>query len=324
MSTSGFSFLSSNQHSRHLSTIQYYFSLQLRMLNRHLREGGVHPGLGYVLVAATFTGLSYFLFIKTSLAIYVYSFFAISSLSSLSEKKRNQFLIIGFSKTDYRKIRLLENYLFIFPFLLFLLYRAEWEISLALFGLASGIAFITINFNQHRTIPTPFSKHPFEFPVGFRKNWLLFIIAYLLLFISIGVDNYNLGIFSILLVFAVCATFYTHPEMEYYIWIYAETPKKFLFKKIKIALKYTATIVLPMAMVLSIFNSELLIYTFGLIVFGLFMVVLFLLAKYSVYPRYMNIPESIIIIFSLMLPPIMVFSLNHFYKKSIRKLSSLL
>ena len=47
------------------------------------------------------------------------------------------------------------------------------------------------NFNL--TIPTPFSKKPFEFSTGFRRSFFMFPIAYILTFIAIRVDNFNLA-----------------------------------------------------------------------------------------------------------------------------------
>ena len=76
-------------------------------------------------------------------------------------------------------------------------------------------------------MPTPFSKNPFEFTTGFRRTLLIFPLAYALTVIAINVDNLNLGIFSILLIFLIVLSFYSKPEEEYYVWVHADTPKSF-------------------------------------------------------------------------------------------------
>jgi len=53
--------------------------------------------------------------------------------------------------------------------------------------LASGLlALVHVGRTGHFTIPTPFSRRPFEFPSGFRKTYVLPMLAYLLTGIGIA------------------------------------------------------------------------------------------------------------------------------------------
>ena len=58
-----------------------------------------------------------------------------------------------------------------------------------MFDCHCAILFRTsLNFSM----PTPFSKNPFEFTTGFRRTLLIFPLAYALTVIAINVDNLNL------------------------------------------------------------------------------------------------------------------------------------
>jgi hypothetical protein len=73
-------------------------------------------------------------------------------------------------------------------------------------------------------IPTPFINI-LEFTVGFRTNYFMFFITYFLAIMAIHVDNFNLGIFSLILVFLSCLSYFTNSENEFYVCIL--TPKEF-------------------------------------------------------------------------------------------------
>src|SRR5690606_13828587 len=77
------------------------------------------------------------------------------------------------------------------------------------------------NFNV--SIPTPFSKKPFEFSTDFRKSFFIFPFIYALTVIAINVDNLNLGIFSMLLIFLTSLSYYIKPEQDYFVWVHAKS-----------------------------------------------------------------------------------------------------
>ena len=111
-------------------------------------------------------------------------------------------------------------------FTLFLIYQESIVLIPIIFATAIILAFIHFNTTLNFTIPTPFYKKPFEFAVGFRTTFFIFPLAYLLTYISIFVNNFNLGVFSMLLIFLVALSYYSKLEQEYYIWSYNLSPKK--------------------------------------------------------------------------------------------------
>jgi hypothetical protein len=173
-----------------------------------------------------------------------------------------------------------------------------------------------INF----TIPTPFYKKPFEFTVGFRNTFYIFPIAYILTCIAISVDNFNLGIFSLLLVFLVAFSFYTQPENEYFVWSFALTPKQFIIEKIKTALLFTSIVSLPIVLTLCFFYYTNIDALIAFYIIGCIFLITIISAKYSAYPDQINLPEGIIIAICISFPPLLLVFAPYFYLKAIKKL----
>lgn len=294
------------------------------MLNRHLKEFGLPPIFGYLLAIIIFVGVSVFLFYKTEYAAYIYPFFAVSSLSLLSETKRNDFLKACFIDKDYWSVRLGENLSLVLPFLFFLGYQQEWLIGLGLLLIAGLMARFQFNNQLNYTISTPFYKYPFEFTVGFRTSIGMFLLAYFLTVMSISAGNFNLGAFALLLIFLTSFSFYALPDSQFYVWIFSTTAKAFLLDKIKIALFYITLLALPILLSLGYYFPEkvkLLLAFQGLGYIYLFTIIL---AKYAAFPRAMNLPETIFIVASVFFPPFLLFSIPFFYRQSIKKLSPIL
>ncbi len=294
------------------------------MLNRHLKEFGLPPIIGYVLAIILFAGVSVFLFYKTEYATYIYPFFVVSSLSLLSETKRNDFLKTCFIDKDYWRVRLLENLLIAFPFVLFLGYQQEWLIALGLVIIAGLMARFHFNNQLNYTIPTPFYKYPFEFTVGFRTNIAMFLLTYFLTVMSISVSNFNLGVFALLLIFLTNFSFYALPDSQFYVWIFSSTSKRFLLDKIKIALFYITLLALPILLSLGYYFPEKIKLLLAFQGLGYIYLCTIILAKYAAFPRAMNLPETIFIIASVFFPPFLLFTIPFFYRQSIKKLSPIL
>lgn len=301
-----------------------YFELQYVLTNRKIKEAGLNPLLGYVLGLTAFVLLSEYIFHKTEFAKYLVILTCLSLQFQLSERNRTDFLLSTFGDKTKMKIRVIENFILCIPFISLLLYKSFLFEASILFLSSSILALVSLHTNVNLTIPTPFSKRPFEFSTGFRKTFFIFPIAYALTVIGINVDNLNLGIFSFLLVFLTSLSYYHKPEQEYYVWIFVETPKVFLKNKIFNAYKNASIIVAPIIISLLVFypNEFKLILLFYII--GLLFLCTLILAKYSAYPGEMNIPEGIIIAFSLYFPPLLLAIIPFFYSKSINKLKYLL
>jgi hypothetical protein len=301
-----------------------YFQLQYRMINRQLSDSGINPVIGYLLVLIIFLGLSLLLFHQTTFAEYIYVLFPLYISLNLPESKRNDFLKICFGDKRYKIIRIIENLTIAFPFIVFLLYKHCFTTSLILlfFSLLTGATTTKTSFSW--VIPTPFAKNPFEFTVGFRNTFYLFMIAYCLTGIAIVVGNFNLGAFALILVLLVTWSYYVKPENKYYVWLFSLSPKSFLFYKIKIAFYYSFLLCLPVLLSLSIFYWEhtgILLLCFGL---GYTFLVLLILAKYAAFPEEMNVKEVILVVLCLSFPPLLIAVIPYFLPQSVKSLHKIL
>lgn len=287
-------------------------------------EIGFSPIFGYGLAIIAFYGVSVYLFSKTEYAEYFYGLTSISFLSKLNGKRRNDFLKTIFTVKDYKKLRIIENLMVIFPFVVFLLFAQLLLAVLILISISTLMSIFNFDNNFNHTIPTPFSKNPFEFPVGFRKTFYIFPFAYFLTFQSIIVGNFNLGVFSLLLIAIVVLSYYSKPENEFFIWSFNLSSKRFLINKIKIGLLYSTLLSLPVIVPLIIFFPDRTTILMLFLLLSYAYIITIILAKYSAYPNEMNLLEGIIIGFSLMFPPILLAVIPMFYSKSIKQLKTIL
>lgn len=307
-----------------MNPIRHYFQLQLSLVNRHISEFGLPPWLGYLLSAVLFVGLSFFIYFRTEYAPYFLLFGAFSFLSNIGDPSRNDFIKSIFKTTTFRKIRMLENSIIALPFLMILLIKGDYWIAFAMAMGAVLMAFVQFGRSSNFTLPTPFSRWPFEFTVGFRKTFIFHLLAYFLTFMAVMVGNFNLGIFSLILVFMICLTYYGELEADYYTWIHAQKPTGFLWHKIKIGLLYSTMLTLPTAVPLCLFNPEYwhIILAFQLL--GYSYLTTFILAKYAAYPNNLGLPQSILLALSFTMPPLLLLVAWLFYRQSTRKLQTIL
>ncbi|MDY3344078.1 ABC transporter permease [Riemerella anatipestifer] len=301
-----------------------YFELQYIMINRRIKETGLNPFLGYVLGLTAFFLLSEYIFYKTDFAKYLAILTCLSLQFKLSERNRTDFLLSNFGNKAKKTIRVLENSILCVPFVAILLYKSFFFEAGILFLCSIILALVSFHTNINLTIPTPFSKRPFEFSTGFRKTFLIFIIAYSLTIIAIYVNNLNLGIFAFLLVLLTSLSYYNKPEQKYYVWVHAETPQYFLKNKIFNASKNVILIGAPIIIILLVFypsEFELILLFFMV---GLLFLYAVILAKYSVYPNEMSISEGVIIATCVYFPFLLLAIIPFFYLKSVKKLRYLL
>lgn len=304
--------------------MRYYFRLQYKMLNRHISDFGLHPLTGYLISTAGFAALSIYLFSKTEFADYIYITIAISLILKLCESTRNEFLKSCFTSGMFHKIRFSENIIVILPFLIFLIYRQSYTPLLLLLVSANLLAFLNLSSQFQFTIPTPFFKRPFEFITGFRKTFYIFFLAYIFTIIAVSVANFNLGIFSLILVFLISLSFYTEPEKEYFVWIHNLSPERFLLNKIRTALLFSTYLSLPIIVAMGIFFFINIKIIFVFQALGYAMLTTIILAKYSAYPGKINIPQTALLALCLYLPAFLIGIIPYFYLQSIKRLKEYL
>jgi hypothetical protein len=304
--------------------MKYYLGLQYNMLNRQLRDFGLHPIGGYLLTLITFIGASVYFFLRVKYAGYVYALVALSVVATLSETNRNKFLKTCFTLSNYYKLRLVENSLLVLPFVAVLLFQKDFLIAAFLFISSVILVRLNINTNINLTIPTPFYKRPFEFIIGFRKTYFITILSYALAIIAVSVDNFNLGIFAILLDFAICISFYTTPEDKLYVWIFSLTPKSFLKHKINVAILFSTILTLPITACLCIFFKDRIAILAGIQLLGYLYLVTVLLVKYSVFPQQVTLPRVLLIGVSFFFPPLLLGVVPFLWRQSVKRLNEVL
>ena len=292
---------------------------------RHIDEFGTIPIIGFVLLIAGFIGISETIFNKLPNAGYYYILIGLGLSLKLGAIKRTTFLKQCFPKHTFWKVRIFENTLFILPFSTFLIYKQLYIEAIVIHTLVLLTSFINNIEIYSFTIPTPFGKKPFEFVIGFRKSFWVFIVSYIVTAIAIWVNNYNLGIFSLLLAFVICMSYYSKPEPLYYVWIHSMTPKVFLYDKIKTAITFSSILVLPIIIALSVcFPFIELQFTLLFTFLGFCFIILTILGKYHNYPSQIPIFQTLAMLASLLFPPLLFVFIPIFYKKSIKNLNSIL
>lgn len=301
-----------------------YFALQFRLVNRHLSDFGIQPALGYLLMTIIFSGFTAYLFYVSSFASYVYALLALGFSSLLSEAGRTGFLKQHFSKQEFLIIRCVENIAVVLPFIIGLLFYREWLLASGILIISAALSYTSIERNLNIVIPTPFYKYPFEFTVGFRKNYPVIILAVFLMIMAVIYDNANLGLFAVALVLLVCLMFYMQSEPVYLVWIHALTPLQFLLHKVGLALLYATLLCLPFAAVMLIFFMAYGGYLALVYILGMLYLATAVLGKYAFFPAPMNIPQGLLMAFSFSFPPILLFLLPYFYKRSVRQLKPVL
>ncbi|NHN25971.1 ABC transporter permease [Flavobacterium jejuense] len=301
-----------------------YFKLQFKMTNRRLTEFGVPPIVAYLTLLVLFFYLSTELFKRTEYAGLIYTFVGISSLIHLAEENKINFLKLIYSKIDFLKIRLLENLSITFLFWVILIYNKAYLLSFFIILISCISVFYTFNKKNNFTIKTPFYKYPFEFCTGFRKTFFIFILCYFLTYIAVDVTNYNLAIFSLLLIQFTCLTFYISPENIFYVWIYSLNPKGFIRYKFRIAILYSTVLCLPTILCLLFFFQNEILISLGILVLSYLFIFTGMLAKYTAFPNEISIREGVVLVFLIWFPPILVLIIPYLYFQSIKNLKTIL
>lgn len=304
----------------------YYFKLQYRLINRLLQELGIYPLLGWLGATGIFLLFSHLIFVKLPYPEYCYLLFSVSLVIRLGKKDRTEFLKMCFSRRNYFKLRLLENVICVLPSLLFLLFMDKY-LSVLLLGVISLLlVFFTYQPKSGLTIPTPFYRNPFEFIMGFRTYYVLILLLYVLTIIAIAVQNINLGLFALIVLHVIIVSFYYLPEEKYFVWIFNLSPQQFLYKKIKTGVWYTLLLCAPVSISLFIFNPTkfAMLSIAGVQLLGIFMIIIGILGKYSVFPSLVNIALILCIYFSVALPPLMIIVIPLLYFQSTNRLKGIL
>ena len=211
------------------------------------------------------------------------------------------------------------------PFVLYSVFKMEFIIGIVMITTTIITALFSIRNTHNIYIPTPFSKKPFEFCVGFRKTFYLFPLCYALAIISAKVGNFNLGLFALIPILLMATNFYTKIEPNFYIWNHNLSPKEFLNQKIKLGILQLLSLQLPIILILIIsFPKKIDILLISLLVSSL-AISTRISVKYAIKnPSKVNLEEIIYYLSLGILFPTLLILLPYYYKQAIQKLSTIL
>ena len=306
------------------SLLRHYFGLQKRLLDRWIKDIGLPVWAGLTLGIAAFVSGNLLLFYKTSLAPYLLMVAAAMLLTMFGRPEKIKFLKATYPELVFRKIRLVECLVPTLPFLLVLgVVQAFIPMALLLF-FAIWMAFTEGVRRNTFPLPTPFGNKPFEFLVGFRQTFVWLLAVHGLLAVGLVVDNVNLSLFSLALVFATTLLYYGQPEERYWVWLHTDRAKDFLWQKLKTAWQQSIVLAAPNALILIGFYPAYWYIVLAIIVIGMICLSCFVLGKYINYPQTMTVAQSIVLGLGLFMPLLLFWLLPFFYRKSVLKLKAIL
>jgi hypothetical protein len=247
----------------------------------------------------------------------------LSVLNSTSSAIRFELLKLQLGEFDYLKIRFIENSVVVAPFLIFLFFKQDFLEASLLFVLSSLFVFSEKTKSFNFNLPTPYSKTPFEFPIGFRKSYLAFIFLYGITAIAVSVENFNLGIFTLLGIMLVCISFYSVLEPDYYVWVYNDGPKAFLKNKMKEGVLNILKSALPIVIALLIFFPSNYWIVIGFFVLGQLYLLANILLKYAYYPDNTEVYQAVLFPILVLFPPLLLVVIPFYYQKSLENLNHL-
>ena len=301
-----------------------YFQLQKVIIERFLKGWGLAPWLVYLLVPVFFVGGSLLLLERTDYAAYLIAVLSLSAYNWFSGRKRNDFLQLNFGKPIFRKIRLLENGLVTLPFLLLFLFKGYWALALVQILVGGAMTLRSGGGFTAFTLPTPFSKHPWEFALGFRQYWWLWLIAVFLLVMGIRAENFELSAFSWFITVFGATAFYQKPEPGFYVWVHAMTGQQLLNRKLLFGGIHLLILGLPFVIALLVSFPEHWMLIAGLQLLAILYLIMTITVKYTAYPNEVDIVKAFIMGAGFMLPPLLLFIIPYFYQKAVRQLGLVL
>lgn len=303
--------------------MQFYFQIQARRLLRMIRGQGVHP----LIAAGLMVGILYALWAnmeRAEVIPYGIAALGVYFLGLGQDREYWRFLALQFKNGQIIKIGLLRAVLILSPFLLILLLKNQIIPAALMMGLSIPMAFGQGIKASLGTIPSPFSRRPFEFTAGFRQSFWVWILSALILIIAIYVENENLGLFAIALPFLAIISYYSRPEEKEFVWIHGMSPRKFLLHKAAICFRYSFGSTVLLALIhLMAFPAQAHLAA-GVFISGLLISQVAMLSKYAVFPSSFNLLQGITVTMTFFFPPLSLLIIPMLYLRSIRSLKHLL
>lgn len=308
-----------------------HFRLQRTLLERQLIAWRLAPWLVYAVAPVLFVGVGMLLLQRSEYFSALIVFVGFSAVRPLSALARNDFFRGLYRGGKYQEIRLVENALVLFPFVLFLLIECillrslscgAGALVLGLVGISG--AWWTDRPRFARGLPTPFSARPFEYAVGFRRFWWVLLIAVFLMGQGIYVDNFELSAFALGVVALIGMQIVQEPEPGFYVWIYATPAKDFLHRKLRLTARHQMLLVAPFLLTVLVVFPERWAVALFVVVLGAACQVFGLLMKYSNFPHRLNVGHGFIMALGLVVFPTLFILIPLYYQRALARLAILL
>lgn len=301
-----------------------YFKLQYTLIKREVNDAGFPFFVMPLFVIAILFALTALLGRYPSWASYLIALIVAQLLFSLNGNERNDFLKNLYSRKRFVSIRLAENILIALPFLFLLTVYQQWLSLSFVLILVHLFPFLRGNLSTARAMPTPFTRQPFEFIVGIRSSWFTLLITHLVAAISLYVGNSNLTLFCLVVVILICGSFYYFTERELFVWEHSQSPRQFIFMKIKRGILNCSTLLLPIVFAFT-FRFPTLVWILLIVyLFALSFICLIVCIKYAAYPRSIGLPEMTVLTFSCLFFPLIITLIPYYYIQATRKLKDYL
>jgi hypothetical protein len=305
--------------------MKYYFLLQFKRLKREIKGFGVDPYAGIAIFILSFILISISFFKKFQAAAFIYGGLALGTVFLMSNKSRNEYLRSIFFHKKFVVLRIIENILCALPFSVFLVIKKEFMVASLLLISSILLSFYGGGgFRLNFSVPSPFSKRPYEFTTGFRSMYWLLALIYSVSGLSVYYHNPNLGILSFLSVFFLCMSFYSHLDPIFYVWIHAKSPENFLKGKIKTALRYSLYLTLPVLFLLIVSRPRTIYWLLITLAVGLCYVTLSVLSVYVNFPVKMRVSHFVLLYIGIFFPPALIGVLPYFYIQATQRLKEYL
>lgn len=302
-----------------------YFDLQWKRFKRFSEGHGLDLFLWLPISAVLMTAYWFIVPLLTGVyAEWVYWGTAVFILLQLSNRSSNLFFFDILDNNDFYKIRLIENGIVSSFFAISFIRLGEYWYGLALLLISGGLAFFINKTKPLFNIPTPFNRYPFEYVIGFRKNWALYLLAYLLCGIALYVGNFNLGLFTLIVCFWIGMLFYSYHEPIDFVWMHTDTARDFIWRKLLSGSANACISVLLINLGLLLFFPDSwywLILANGV---GTLYICIAILMKYTFYPSSVNILQGILLTIAILFPPVLLLLLPYYYVKSINNVKPIL
>jgi hypothetical protein len=299
--------------------MSYLFQLEIRRLARMIRAWGMHPILALIVLA----GLC---IVATKACLhderYPYLIMALGlTLPGFWQKpNRLRFFAVHFSKPSIRNMNLLQALILSIAPLLVLLLARQFMLAGIFIALMLLRALVPLQIAANKTIPSPFGRWPYEFTRGFRLRFWLLPLCVFILIMAWKTSNPNLGLFAIAIPYLMCIGFQLNPEDSHFVWIHHHSPGAFLWHKIKISIRYTALLGIPLSIAHLIVFPSAWLANAVLCLTGFALVITALLAKYATFPSELNLLAAFVLINSMFFPPLMLLAIPVLFNKAARNI----